>query len=60
MSKMKFSTCEGNCHKHKGKVKKCSVICNRNIAKKDWGYFWYCENAIEHYRKNGFTITVEE
>lgn len=44
--------CEGSCEEHKGKVKEIYV--------KDWGHFYYCEEAIEEDRRRGLIVTEPE
>lgn len=40
--------CEGSCEEHKGVVKEVYV--------KGWGYFYYCEAAIEEDKRNGLIV----
>ena len=44
--------CEGKCEEHVGQVK-CVWVYN---SVRDWGPFNYCEAAIEHDLKQGFTV----
>lgn len=46
--------CDGNCKEHKGKIKIVSIYDRR--IRYAYGFFWYCENAIEEDRKNGFEV----
>ena len=49
--------CQGKCNSHHmcfGEVKKVNV---KDIHE-DWGNFYYCEQAIEKDKNNGFVITI--
>lgn len=48
--------CQGNCDIHKGRIYCVEVRDIRN--QKDWGFFSYCENAIEIDRKNGLDVSI--
>ncbi len=45
-------TCEGRCGTHRGKVKKVKVA----MGEKEWGVFYYCNEAIKKDRAAGFTV----
>ena len=45
-------TCAGSCEEHKGEVKEVYV--------KGWGYFYYCEEAIEEDKRRGLIVTESE
>lgn len=45
-------TCEGSCEEHKGEV--------REVYVKRWGYFYYCEAAIEEDKRRGLIVTESE
>lgn len=49
--------CEGACEEHIGNVKHVHVYKPSTDA--DWGWFWYCEAAIENDKKAGFTVEEE-
>lgn len=53
----KIIKCEGNCEEthdeHKGEIKRVQVYSKSG---KDWGEFWYCENAIKEDIKRGMKI----
>jgi len=52
--------CEGACkafNKCKGDTKIVHIIDPKDNY--DWGYFYYCDTAIETDRKNGFLVVVE-
>jgi len=61
--------CNGVCNKQgdcKGTVQKVQVLekdCYVNNYKdglKDWGFFNYCQTAIEVDRKNGFLVKIQK
>jgi hypothetical protein len=45
--------CEGLCSIHQGEIRKVNVIDSDGF---NWGYFNYCDKAIEIDRENGFTV----
>lgn len=47
--------CDGNCQGHEGEPKLVRVKTKSGY---DWGYFSYCETAIEEDRFRGFIVTV--
>ena len=47
---------QGNCWKHRGRVYRVEVRDIRN--QKDWGFFSYCDEAIEDDRKRGLDVSV--
>ena len=47
--------CEGNCGDHIGKVTKTRVIDPSDWL--DWGWFNYCETAIQDDREAGLIVT---
>lgn len=48
--------CQGTCKKHRGLITRVEVRDIRNG--KDWGLFWYCEEAIKEDKRRGFTVSV--
>lgn len=46
--------CQGRCDCHHGEVHRVHVW----HWPKDWGVFWYCENAIAVDQRNGFVVNV--
>ena len=51
-----MSECEGNCGFHYGEVRRVRVW----YGFYDWGFFNYCDTAIEIDRGNGFTVIKPE
>jgi hypothetical protein len=54
VDKAKAGICEGNCEKHTGQV-----VCVRVYDKKhgnDWGWYSYCEEAIDEDTRSGFAL----
>lgn len=51
--------CEGNCVRddggHSGEVVRVNVTDASNS--KDFGGYWYCDNAINEDRRRGFAVT---
>ena len=52
------NVCEGRCEEHTERVRRVWIAKKQNWG--DWGYFYYCDNAIETDRANGFTIEIVE
>ena len=50
--------CEGNCECHKGSTQLVRVWDKKKGNNKDWGHFWYCQEAIEIDEKNGLTVYI--
>ena len=46
--------CEGACEKHSGRVKAVRVF--HKESKTDWGWFSYCESAIEEDTSRGMVF----
>jgi hypothetical protein len=53
-----ISGCWGACEEHRGQVKLVRVLDLPNS--RDWGLFWYCDEAIETDRKDGLTVHIQE
>lgn len=52
----KMIKCQGKCEKHRGTIKRVEV---RDIRyKKDWGFFSYCDEAIDKDIKNGLDVSI--
>lgn len=48
--------CQGKCDKHRGSIKRVEVRDIRNG--KDYGLFWYCDEAIEIDIRSGLTVSI--
>lgn len=46
--------CEGNCDEHRGDVKCFQVIDGKDNY--DWGFYFYCEKAVEEDLRRGFKL----
>ena len=49
-----MTECDGECHKHRGDITRVHVT--HGLA--DFGYFNYCQQAIESDRKSGLDVQV--
>ena len=48
--------CQGNCKEHRGMIHRVEVRDIRNG--KDWGLFWYCDEAIDEDIRRGLDVSI--
>ena len=47
----KAGVCDGSCEEHRGEVRAVRIF--HPVSKTDWGYFSYCEEALETDKDRG-------
>ena len=51
--------CEGGCEYHRGETRVVRVIDPSGMEPHDWGYYRYCDEAVEEDIRRGMSVLTE-